>query len=165
MIPLMVIILSFMLEGVLSIIFTFNTNLFASTFCLLSLFFIYPFMKEIKNYIIISFILGLIYDITYTGTILLNAFIFLIIAFRIIKLYKTFQMNLFNIIIINICLIILYRFITYLFLFTINTNPFNIITLLESIYSSLILNIIYILLTYFILTRKGCKKMMRNSKI
>ena len=114
---------------------------------------------------IISFIFGLIYDITYTGTVLLNAFIFLVASIIIIKLYKTFQMNPFNIIIISISLIIIYRSITYLFLLSISNQSFNIMVLLESIYSSLILNATYVFIIYFILTRKCFKKIIQNSKI
>lgn len=130
MIPLIFIIVSFILEGLCSLIF--NSSLLATTFSFLSLLFIYPFVKEKKNFMIISFIFGLIYDITYTGTVLLNAFIFLVASIIIIKLYKTFQMNPFNIIIISISLIIIYRSITYLFLLSISNQSFNIMVLLES---------------------------------
>lgn len=165
MMPTIILILSFILDGVLSLIFPFNTNLFVSTFSLLSLIFIYPFIKENKNYIIISFIFGLIYDITYTNTILLNGFIFLLISFIIIKLYKIFTMNIFNMIIISICLIISYRTMTYLFLLIVSNNLFDIKNLFESIYSSLILNVIYIIFNYCILTRKRFKKTFKNNKI
>ena len=163
MIPLIIIIVSFILEGLCSLIF--NSSLLATTFSFLSLLFIYPFVKENKNFMIISFIFGLIFVITYTGTVLLNAFIFLVASIIIIKLYKTFQMNPFNIIIISISLIIIYRSITYLFLLSISNQSFNIMVLLESIYSSLILNATYVFIIYFILTRKCFKKRIQNSKI
>ena len=144
------IIISFLLEGLISNYL--SSSLLRGVFTLISLSLIYPYYyKDLNKYYILSFIIGFIYDITYTNTLFLNACVFLAIAFLIIKIDKIISNNLINSILIGCITIFLYRIIIYLIYIIIGKFNFNINILLSSITSSLILNIIYIILSYVIL--------------
>lgn len=163
MISFIVLLFSLILENSWSLIFYKNSSLFLGLFSLVTIFSIYPlFNNNNKKYLITSFIYGLIYDIVFTNTLFLNALIFLLLAFIISKIYRNFSMNFLNVSVINICLIIIYRIINYLAIILINGFNFNYLLLLKSIYSSLIINIIYVLILNFII-KKICFKL--NIKI
>lgn len=141
-----IVLISFYLEGILSkISFNFLTPLTT----LMSLILIYPYLNDSKKeYYISCFSIGLLYDIGYTNTMFLNAFIFLLLGFFITKINIYIKNNSFNVILMSLIIIILYRLITYLILVFIDYLNFNINTLLNSIIYSLLLNFIYISILY-----------------
>jgi len=144
---ILILLISFYLESTLSNII--NMNYLIPLFTLLSLIIIYPYLFNRKrDYYIISFIIGLLYDITYTDTIFLNSFIFLLISYIIHLINIVITNNSFNVIIISLIIIIIYRLITYLVLVFINYITPNINTLINSILSSILINIIYIVVTF-----------------
>lgn len=149
---MIILFISFYLDSILTLYFK------APLLTLSSIILIYPYIKDIKNYYIMCFILGLLYDITYTDTLLLNASMFLIFGYIIDKIYIFFTNNLLNINIISIIVIIIYRFLTYLILLFINYIRPNALLLLNSIFKSFIINLIYISLCYFILKKVIKKK-------
>lgn len=148
----LILIISIMLENSWSLIFP-RTSLFLGLFSLITIFSIYPLFKDDKKYLCTCFIYGLFYDIVFTSTILLNAFLFLIIAYFITKIYKVFQLNFFLTLMVGICLIFLYRTISYLIISVINNWNINYEVLLQSIYSSLIISLIYLFLTRFLVNK------------
>lgn len=152
---LIILLFSFYLEGILSIIININFLLPLTT--LVSLIIIYPYLfGNRKIYYLICFITGILYDISYTNTLFLNAFTFLLLGFIISFIYL--YSNTLKLIIITIIIIVLYRFIIYGILVFIDYTSFNIMILLRSILYSLLFNIIYILLMFKItdiLSRKN----------
>ena len=141
-----IIIFSFYLEGILSKI---NINYLISLTTLMSLILIYPYLfNNKKNYYIICFITGLIYDIAYTNTILLNACLFLTLGYLISIINNFITNNSFNVMIISIIIITIYRILNYFILIFIDYLEFDINSLIDSIIHSLIFNIIYISLIY-----------------
>ncbi len=151
---MIIVIISFILDNIFSRLIKYS-NLLYPLFSLLSLILIYPyFNRKDNNYYIFSFIFGLIYDITYTDTIFLSAFIFLSISYLLRLIFNKFNYNYLSVLLSSIFIIIYFRLVTYLILVLLNYLNFNIITLISSIYSSLILNIIYILLVYILLNKK-----------
>lgn len=148
----LILIISIILENSWSLIFP-RTSLFLGLFSLVTIFSIYPLFKDDKKYLCTCFIYGLFYDIIFTNTILLNAFIFLLIAYFIPKIYKVFQLNFFLTLIFGICLISLYRTVSYLILSVINNWNINYEVLLQSIYSSLIISLIYLFITRFLVNK------------
>ena len=143
-------LISFYLEGIFSLI---NINYLIPLFTLMSLILIYPYVYHIKkDYYKICFFLGLLYDITYTDTLFLNAFIFLFIGYIITKISKIIKNNIYNNILISIIIISIYRIVTYIILLVINYTKFDILNLVFSIINSTLLNILYIIITYPILT-------------
>lgn len=142
-----ILIISFLLENSYSLIFHNQNSLFLSCFSLITIFAVYKLFKgNDKKYFISCFIYGFIYDVVFTGTFFVNALLFLFFSFFISKISKIFQMNLFNIIIVTLCLIILYRLGSYFIFISTFHKPFNYILLFKSFYSSIIINIVYILI-------------------
>lgn len=158
---IIILLLSFYLEGAISSI---TTNFLIPLFTLISLIIIYPYLYNLKkDYYIICFIMGLLYDIAYTDTLFLNAIIFLFIGFIILKINIFFTNNIFNTILMSIIIISIYRIITYVFLGFINYINLDITDLIYSIKDSLIINIIYCIITFkisnYIANKKGIYKM------
>ena len=142
------IIISIILDNFISNFINHN-SLFYPLLTLLSLIIIYPKLtKKINKYYLTSFLLGLIYDIAVTDTLFLNAFIFLLLSYIINYIFRKIPYNYLSVLIISFISIIYYRLITYIVLLLLNYLNFNLLTLLKSIYNSLILNIIYITILY-----------------
>ena len=149
--PTIIVLLSFMAEGIISNYISMNTIIFEPLFTLISLIIIYPyFHNKEKKYFILSFSMGLLYDIVYTNTFLFNAIMFLIIAYIIKKINSYISNNYINVAIISLIIIIIYRLIVYLVLCLINYFNFDIRSLLYSIADSLVLNMIYSVVLYLI---------------
>lgn len=156
----LILVISFLLDNLIS--FFLNTNLlFNPLLSLVSLIIIFRYYhrKDENKYLITSFVLGLVYDIVCTDTVFLNASIYLLLSLFIIKFYKIFSYNLLNSAILLIIVIIIYRSITFLVLSNFNFISFNLYHLLQSIYSSLILNLLY--LSFFFLKKKKYKRYLQ----
>lgn len=156
----LILVISFLLDNLIS--FFLNTNLlFNPLLSLVSLIIIFRYYhrKNENKYLITSFVLGLVYDIVCTDTVFLNAGIYLLLSLFIIKFYKIFSYNLLNSAILLIIVIIIYRSITFLVLSNFNFISFNLYHLLQSIYSSLILNLLY--LSFFFLKKKKYKRYLQ----
>lgn len=142
-----IVIFSFYLEGILSK--TIDICFLIPLTTVMSLILIYPYLYNCKkNYYIICFITGLIYDITYTNTFMLNASIFLLLGYLIFNINIIITNNSFNVILIGLLIIFIYRILTYLILVFIDYTEFSINVLFKSIGFSLLFNIIYISLMY-----------------
>lgn len=153
-------VISFLLDNLIS--FFLNTNLlFNPLLSLVSLIIIFRYYhrKDENKYLITSFVLGLVYDIVCTDTVFLNAGIYLLLSLFIIKFYKIFSYNLLNSAILLIIVIIIYRSITFLVLSNFNFISFNLYHLLQSISSSVILNLLY--LSFFFLKKKKYKRYLQ----
>lgn len=141
------IILSFILEGLISNLISIQTKLFNPLFTLISLI-LFNHKYNLKKYLIISFCIGLLYDIIYTNTLFLNAFIFLLLSYLTYIIFKIINNNLINRVIVSVASIFIYRIIVYLILITRYSISYKI--LINSITSSLLINIIYILIIILI---------------
>ena len=111
----------------------------------------FPFFKQYRNYLISITIFGLVYDIVYTNTLFLHATIFLLVGLIIKKYYSYFNYNLFNGIIINTILIIVYRYLTYFVLALIGYISFNFNLVLNHIHSFILINTLYFMVAYFLI--------------
>lgn len=157
MIPV-VIIFSFLLDGIFSM-FVGIDSYFNSVFSLMSLIIVYPyFNKKNNSYFKLCFLVGLFYDLVYTDTIVFNAFIFLLLGLIIVKLNEILGNNPVNNSLMAIIIIIVFRLVTYFFLILTENIAISKSLLFESIYTSLVSNIIYIILI-FIITDKISKKL------
>ena len=135
---------SFILEGIFSNFISIHSIL-SPLFVLMSLIIIYPFLLNNKeSYYKICFIVGLLYDLIYTDTIIVHAFLFLIIGFTITKINLILANNHINVMVMALIIIILYRLILYCLLLLTGNISFDIFDLFQSIYLSLVVNIIYI---------------------
>lgn len=147
MIPLIIITLSLIIDGILSNIFPYTVNnlsLFTPLLTLISIYLIYPFYKKKENkYILTIFLTGIIYDLLYTNLIFYNAIIFTIIGIISKYIYKHYEINYLNIIIQIILIVTIYELLNALIIILFNLVPMSISRLFYKITHSLLLNIIY----------------------
>ena len=150
---IIVTVISFLIDSFLSnylYVSVSNNNIFIPMFTLLSFIITLPyFNNQSNNYLISCFIFGLIYDITFTNTLLLNAALFTLIGFVIILLDNGLSNNYFNSIIKMLIVIIIFDSLTYVILLMLDYIDYNILDLLLKIAKSLLLNFIYITVFYF----------------
>jgi len=125
------------------------TNLLFPQFIVSYLIIIFIILKDNKKYLILTLILGFIYDILYNN-IPYNIFIFLILGFIIISFYKLFKINIFNTIILTIIIILIYNFLIFLISVIYLNNNYVVLDFLEKFKDSILLNIIYNTLSYLI---------------
>ena len=158
-----IIIISFILEGVLTNII--NTNsIILPLFTIVSLVITYPYIKNNYTFIIISIIIGLLYDIAYTNSLFINTFTFTLCSLLIIFIDKFIKESFFGRMCINIFMIIIFKILSYFLLFVFSFIKFNHNILIKGIISSLILNIIYGLILYFICDRISIKLNIRKKE-
>ena len=150
-----IVIISFLLEGIVSNFVPINGFL-APLFTLVALIIIYPLFDEASEYYKYAFVTGLAYDLFYTDTILFHAIIFCFMAFIITRLNLVLSDNYLNILIIMGICILIYRVITYSLLVLVSTMTFDFITLIMSFLKSLIINLIYSVLLFFVV--KKCQR-------
>lgn len=146
----LIIFISFFLDGILSF-FINNNVIFNSLFTLTSLMVIcrYYNKKDALKYLILCGVVGILFDIVYTDTLFLNAGLYLIIGVVIIKYFKLFRYNLLNSLLLLFIIICFYRTLTFIVLANVEFIKLDFYQLFKSIYSSLVLNIIYISCYFF----------------
>lgn len=155
MISIVIVIVSFILDGILSNFLPYvvdDLSLFTSAFTLVSIFLVSSFYyhKE-KEYYILCFITGLIYDLFYTNLLFFNGFMFLIMGVITIKIRKYFDVDFFKLIIHIVLIIIIYESLSVLIFVVFNLVPITLYKLIYKISHTLILNIIYGLLVFTII--------------
>lgn len=156
MLPIIIVLISLLLDGFLTNILPYiveNLSLLTPSLTLISLLLIYPFYrkKEMK-YTILILITGVIYDLLYTNLLFFNAILFYI-DIRIMQyIYKNYEINYFTIIINTIIAITTYEVLQVIIISIYNLYPITLYSLVYKIKSSLLLNIIYAELIYFIIS-------------
>ena len=145
--PIIMVILSFLLDGILSNFFPFMMNdlsLFTPYFTLVSIVNLYPFFKKNgKNYYILIGITGFLYDLFYTNLLLTHTIFFLIIGLVVSSIYKKMELNLLTNLLLITFIVVFYQTIFALCLFLFNVFPITINNVFYLISHSLLLNIIY----------------------
>ena len=155
MIPIIIMILSLFLDGLLTNYLSFLPNTlsyFTPSLTLVSIFLIYPFYrKNIKKYYITIFILGFMYDLFYTNLFFYNAYIYLLLGLIIRIIYKNLEVTWFRNIIYIALLICFYECLNGGILFLFHLVPITFDRLIYKITHSLILNILYGEIIYILL--------------
>lgn len=138
--------ISFILESIISNMYSYNL-----LFSLISLVVLYPFFKNDDTmFYIYAFVFGLVYDLSYTDTIIFNASLFLLAAFLIKRINLMISNNAISVLLISFITIIYYRVLTFISLILVGYLPFNLALLFKSIINSIFLNLIYAFLIYII---------------
>ncbi len=151
-------LLDLFLSNIIPIINSSNIPLIPM-FTIISLVIMYPyFIHNKRSFIIYCMIIGFIYDIVVTNTLLVNMIVFAFIGFIILLLDNNLSNNLSSIIVKSLIIIVIYDIIIYFILILVGYINFNILNLLFKILKSLLLNLIYIIITYNI-TEKIAKKL------
>ncbi len=156
MLPIIIVLISLLLDGFLTNILPYtveNLSLLTPSLTLISLLLIYPFYrkKEMK-YTTLILITGVIYDLLYTNLLFFNAILFYIVIRIMQYIYKNYEINYFTIIINTIIAITTYEVLQVIIISIYNLYPITLYSLVYKIKSSLLLNIIYAELIYFIIS-------------
>lgn len=148
MLPIIIMLLSLILDGLLTNYLPYLVNdlsLLTPLLTVVCIFIIFPFYrKKEKKYFITIFILGIIYDLLYTNLLFFNAILFLGIAFLSRYIYKNFEVTYIRIIIYTIVIISSYEVLTALIILVFNLVPVTFNRVFYKIIHSLLLNIIYV---------------------
>ena len=135
------IIISFLLDGLLSNFISLSSHIFNPLCTLVSLVLVYPFFKKNNNsYLITCSVVGLLYDIIYTDTLIVNMLAFLIIGLFLKYFYSKINVNIISFLIGLLLSIIIYRLLIYFVLVLSGYLNFDLYYLAKGIYSSLFLN-------------------------
>ena len=155
MIPIIIIVISLLFDGLLTNYLPYlvnNLSYFTPLFTVVSIFIIYPFYrKNNKKYFITVFLLGFIYDLFYTNLLFYNAVIFLIIGIISRFINKNFETSFLKLIIYTVIIVVLYESISAGILFVFNIVPISFDKLFYKISHSLLLNIIYMETIYIVI--------------
>lgn len=148
---LILFLISILLEGILP-------NLlcgFIFFFVIADIVLLYNFTKDKKYYVYI-FILGIFYDLFYTSFLFLHGFIFLFLSFLLNKIFEENNGYIKQIFIYLLSIVI---YILIMIIVTINYNNYDFYMLINMFLTSLVFNIIYFSLSYFVI-----KKLFWNRK-
>jgi len=168
MIPIIIIIITLLLDGILTNILPYTVNnlsIFTPMFTILLPIIIYPFyIKEEKKYLITLIIIGIIYDLFYTNLLFYDAIVLFIFGLIMIKLYKNIGYNYIKVLIYTLLGIILYELFNYLVIIIFNLVSINLLEVIYKITHSIILNLIYVSILYIIIKKlpKKYKKVRIN---
>ena len=155
MLTSIILIISVLLDGVLSNYLPFLVNdlsYFTPLLTVVSIFILYPLnRKKEKNFFITIFITGIIYDLLYTNLLFLNSLIFLLITVVSKYIYKNYETTCLKLIIYIILIITIYETSYASILFIFRVVPITLYKLYYKISHTLILNKIYSEILYVII--------------
>lgn len=155
-----ILIISFLLDGIMSYYLTSNTtfvSIFSTIYTVIALVIIYKFFSNEKKYLFFCVLFGLLFDITYTNTFIFNAFLFFIIGINIILLNTKLANNIFNNTIFSLISIFLYYILSNIILIFINYTSFNTYLLFKILINSILMTIIYSLICTIIVDKLNKK--------
>jgi len=148
-------VFSFLFQGYISTYLNYslmNPSWFSTIYILINLVILIPYFDNNKKYLKLLIIFGLLMDIVYTNTIILNTIIFLIIYFICKCINYLLPHNILTINLLNIISIIIYHILTFIILFIIRYDTYNISTLITIITHSIFMTIIYGSIMHIILS-------------
>jgi len=166
MIVIAIVILSIIMDGLLTNFLSFMVNdlsFFTPFFSLISLISIFKFYsKDLNKYYLLAFVTGFIYDLLYTNLLFLNGFLFLLVAIIIKHTYYLIEINYLKQLILSICIITIYESIFAILIFIFQLVPITIFDIIYKITHTLIINIIYVELLELIVVNFLPKKYKRH---
>ena len=107
-----------------------------------SIYLIYPYYKSNNQYLILTIIIGFIYDIFMTNYLLLNSFLFFIIGIETIYINKLFKLNFITLIVFTILIITSYELIEGILLYLTGIIEIDIKEIIYYITNSLLINVL-----------------------
>lgn len=163
MISLIYLIITIFLDNICNLFFNYsyqNLSIVTPMFTVASLIIIFVFIKNKTIFLIISLLIGLIYDLLYSN-IFICSYLFFVLGIIIIYFYKKRKPNLLNSLILSIIILITYDSLLFFYLVLLDYSSFTINDLIYKLSNSLIINIIYVLISYCILY-KSLKKAINH---
>lgn len=154
-IAFIILVCSFFLDGILSNFLPYmvgDLSLFTPMLTIVSLVIVYPFFtKKLHYYFISCFVIGICYDFMYTNLLFYNAILFTIIGAIILLLYKYIRSNWLSIILFVVIVIVAYECMNAIIILLFQLVPMTFYRLLYKIVHSLLLNLCYAEILYFII--------------
>lgn len=154
-VALIILIGSFLLDGILSNFLPYmvgDLSLFTPMLTVVSLVVIYPFfIKKMKCYFISCFVVGICYDFMYTNLLFYNAILFTIIGLVVVFLYKYIRPSWVSLLLFIIAVISCYECMNAIIILIFQLVPMTFYRLLYKIGHSLLLNLGYAEVIYFII--------------
>lgn len=141
-----------------------DPSIFRTIYSIIAIVVIYDYFKDDRKYLYIILILGILFDIVYTNTFILNIIIFLIIYLILEKLDYLIPTNLLTINLKALISIFIYHIMTYLILLMVHYNNYNLSLLWMIIIRSIIMTIIYTSISYIIIKKIADKKNLKKIK-
>lgn len=153
--PILLIIISFFLDGILSNFLPFmmgELSYFTPFLTLICIILVYPlFKKKERHYMLAIMLTGLLYDLFYTNLFLTHCLLFGFFGLLVILLYRKVAINWLT----NLCLLVFFLFFYQgcfsLLLFVFNIVPITLDGFLYQFSHSLVLNVLYGEVLYFII--------------
>lgn len=159
---IIIVFISLNLENIFNLYFS-SIKFLSPLFTLLSLqFCFFYFQNDKKDYLIFTFIIGLIYDLLFTHFYILNAILFTIIGYFIYYIFKNHKYNLLTLLYSSIFSIFLYNFLLFLIFNFYSYQNYTLIDLSIILRNYLIGNIIYSTIIYLLLKNKHFKYIINN---
>ena len=152
-IAIILLTISFLLEGFMSIYFPsnlINPSILSCLYTLITLIIIYPYFYNEKKYYILLIAFGLLIDIVYSNTFLFNTILFLLLSIIIKILNVILPNNIFTINVKSLVIIIVYHILSFVLLSIVDYNGYTFNLLFDIIINSIIMTLIYTSLSYFI---------------
>lgn len=149
-------IISFLLDGLLSNYMSINIidpSYFRTIYSVISLVIIFNYFDNDTKYLKILLIIGILFDIVYTNTFLLNIIIFLIIYLINKKINIFIPNNLFTINLKSFLSITIYHTLSYIILLLANYQNYPFKYLLLILSGSIIMTIIYTTISYLLIKK------------
>lgn len=126
-----------------------DISYFTTIYIIISFVIIYPYFSNEKKYYILLMIFGLLFDVLYTGTFILNIVLFLVIGIFVKILNNVFPENVFTTNIISVIVISLYHILSFIILSLVGSISYDFMLLVNIIIHSVIMTIIYTSISYF----------------
>ena len=155
MISVLSLVFSFFFQGYISNYFRYslmNPSWFSCVYLLVTLVILFPCFENQKKYLRLLIIFGLLMDIVYTNTFILNTIIFLAIYFICRAVNYFLPHNIFTINLLNVMSIIIYYVLTFVILLIIGYDSYSVMSLLHIITHSFLMTVFYGSIMYFILS-------------
>lgn len=149
-------VISFLLDALTSNIMNMsitNPSYFRTIYSVISLVVIYNYFDNDNKYLKILLILGILFDIVYTNTLLLNVFLFLAIYFLNKFINNYIPNNLLTINLRSILAICIYHTLSYLILLLAHYETYTTKLLGLILTRSIIMTIIYTSVSYLIIKK------------
>lgn len=162
-----IVIISCLIQGTMSnyLGYTYvDLSLFSTIYILIALLILKPYFTNEKKYFILLIVSGIIMDIVYTNTFILNTCLFILCYYFSKTFHFFFPYNLFTINISNLLAIFLYHIVSFLFLFILQYDNYTIGVLLKILSHSIIMTIAYTSILYGITAFVQQKLQLREVK-
>lgn len=128
-----------------------NLSIFSTLYVLITLMIIKTHFENKKKYFFLLIFLGIIIDISYTGTFGLNSCLFIVCYYISVSFHSFFPYNCFTISVSNLLCVFIYHIISFLFLVLFKYDSYSITALLKILSHSILMTITYSNIIYWIM--------------